>query len=133
MYDTSETPDRLAALDPPRTYPTVQKRDQRDAAMRTLGIPVTLDNQAQFDVLMDVMDLYVAREGIHGGAWKRLGALNNLARLATKVERLLNQFWYKQAERNGDEDVPDMDDAYDAISYAVFVIRQAGNSEWTRG
>jgi hypothetical protein len=89
-------------------------KDQLVAALEALEIEPTEEmlNQAQ----------------MYGQAWKRLGALNNLTRMATKVERLLEQFWHREDNRNG----ADLDDAVDLLNYDAFFMRQAIEGEWTK-
>lgn len=84
----------------------------------------------QFGVVMGSISVFDQKDRIYGSAWKRLGALNNLTRMATKVERLLEQFWHNSSDVPA---VPDLDDAYDLINYSAFFIRQASSGEWTRG
>lgn len=94
----------------------------------------TLNETASLDhnyVLGQALAIYNERSQMYGDAWRRYGALNNLIRAATKLERLVAMFWH------GSEGPPleelSVDDAYDAINYLVFFIIQAKKGEWRRG
>lgn len=94
------------------------------------GIEDTDDVRRQLLVMIEALRIYSEREEKYAGAWKEYGALNNLVRLSTKVKRLTNRYWKHHVEADPD---PDLDDAYDAINYAVFFIRQAKEGQWTHG
>lgn len=90
------------------------------------GIPPTPENLLHAAVLIGALRIFSEREAKYAGAWKEFGALNNIVRLATKAKRLANHYWRSNPQ---DLDV-DLDDAYDCINYAVFVIRQGQSGEW---
>jgi hypothetical protein len=111
-------------------------------ALTSLGDDSNNDNIEQMAVLLEVFKLYVQRSEQHGQTWKELGALNNLARLVTKTNRLKHQFWDKhevlraefpEAVEVEGSPTEDLDDALDAINYLVFFIRQARLGQWTSG
>jgi hypothetical protein len=88
-------------------------------------IDVTEETWNHFETLMEVLKLYSDRTVLYGQVWKNYGALNNLVRGATKVDRLMATWWHETTM-----DIPPMhkdslDDAYDAINFLVFFIRCA--------
>jgi hypothetical protein len=99
-------------------------------ALTYLGFEGTDDELEHFTFLVMCMELYRKKDRKYGSAWKRLGMLNNVARLFTKVERVVAIFW---DDREGPPyEERDVDDLYDAINYAVFCLRQFVKGEWTR-
>lgn len=104
--------------------------DQLIGALFALGFTEPDDEDMQhLEVLLDAFVQFHNKNRTYGGAWRKLGALNNLLRMATKVNRLLEMYWHNEYNRKD----PDLDDAYDTINYAVFFMRQAKIKEWTRG
>jgi hypothetical protein len=95
------------------------------AIHRYYGIEPTSESEAILHTLLHSFSIYGQRSQQYGSAWRRFGALNNLVRAAAKVERLLEQFWYR-----GINEGHDFDDAYDAINYLVFFLMQAGTGQW---
>jgi len=80
-------------------------------------------------VLLRAFGIHIERGNAYGDVWKNYGALANLLSAARKIDRLMNVWW-----REDTTDVPMLhkdllDDAYDAINYLTFFIRnaQAGN------
>jgi hypothetical protein len=102
-------------------------------ALELVGVTPTDQAIEQFRVLVRCMELYEERDQKYGSAWKRLGALNNLTRMSTKIERLLAMYWHKRPPRMVNPDASwDLDDAFDLINYSAFFIRQAQTNEWTQ-
>lgn len=99
-------------------------------ALVALGLKVTDESVLQMSVLAESLQIYQDRDTKYGSAWKRLGALNNLTRMSTKVERLLEMYWHQRDYVESDS--LDLDDAYDLINYCAFFIRQAKLGKWTR-
>ena len=88
------------------------------------GLDLTEENFEHFQVMMDVLKLYDERTIVYGQVWKNYGALNNLVRAATKIDRLMATWWHETM------DIPPMhkdslDDAYDAINFLLFFMRCA--------
>ena len=78
------------------------------------------------EVLAKAFGLHLQRTEAYGEVWKQYGALSNLLSAARKIDRLMNVWW-----RN-DGSIPALhkdvlDDAYDAINYITFFIRNAQN------
>jgi hypothetical protein len=95
-------------------------------------IPITDSTIEQLKIFIDCLRLHAERDKLYGAAWKKHGALANLLRMSTKLERLLNMFWIA----NGRNDLPvsaDLDDAFDLINYTAFFLRQAKKGLWTSG
>lgn len=103
--------------------------DDIEEALRALSITVNDESVFQMHVMAQALRTHESRSGSYKTAWKRLGALNNLARMSTKCERLLERHWYGNPPKDLDID---LDDAFDLINYCVFFIRQAELGEWTR-
>jgi len=82
-----------------------------------------------FRVLLQALHKFSERETSYAGAWKDLGAKNNLARAYTKALRLINTFW-KRDDHPAAPNMEQLDDAIDLINYAVFFVRQARVGEW---
>lgn len=112
-----------------------QSRDNHDRvreALEALGFAdPTPDMVAQFMIFANAFYIYFSKNGQYGGAWRRLGALNNLTRMSTKVERLLEMFWHQERFRTPAG--MDLDDVFDLINYSAFFVRQAMQGQWTRG
>lgn len=94
-------------------------------------IEVTNSNLAHFNILMECLKVHDGRTKAYGTVWKRYGALSNLLSAARKVDRLMESWW-----RRGDGHAPalhkdNLDDAYDAINYLVFMIRNARSGNLT--
>jgi len=105
--------------------------DNAGMLLEAMGITNTPENREQCAVLLEALALYDQRSQKNGQAWRRYGALNNVLRLGIKAERLVQQLWMRKHPQDGDR-TKDVDDALDAINYAVFVIRQARLGEWSK-
>lgn len=104
-------------------------------AEHVLGGRPNMDTVEQFMTMMECVVIHHERSRKYGQAWRKYGALNNLLRLASKVERLIEQFWRSRFSDGApaiDLHNPDLDDAYDAVNYAVFMIRQGKAGQWTK-
>jgi hypothetical protein len=71
-------------------------------------------------------EIYQERSAKYGEVWKQYGAINNLVRAATKVDRLMEQWWFDPPPHDYD-----LDDAYDAINYLIFFIRNVKEINFT--
>ena len=109
---------------------TSVEKDQLEAALVALDIEPTEEVMRQFLMFVVAIKVFEKKDKAYGSAWRKLGALNNLTRMATKVERLLEMFWHKQTWMTED---PDLDDAIDLLNYGGFFMQQAVDGEWTRG
>lgn len=89
---------------------------------------VTKEDIDQLGVFVEAFNIYREREAKYGGAWKRYGALNNLVRLGTKAERLVQEWW--RNEGGPPYEQRSLDDAFDLINYAAFFVRQAMQGQW---
>jgi hypothetical protein len=90
------------------------------------GDDIPEDAKDHFDVFIDAERIYEERSLMYGEVWKQYGALNNLVRAATKIDRLM-AVWYHEG---GTDSVvalhkDSLDDAYDALNYINFFIRCA--------
>jgi hypothetical protein len=112
---------------------------EKDIAMRQcveelfnlLDIEHNQEMEEQFTVLMACMKLYADRDKEYGSVWKQYGALSNLSRGATKVDRLMEMWWHKGFNDTSLFHKNRLDDAYDLINYIVFFIRCARNGDLT--
>lgn len=84
---------------------------------------MTEDNEDQFHVFREALSVYEQRSAIYGDVWQRYGALNNLVRAATKIDRLM-AIWY-HTDHKPTASTGTLDDAIDALNYLVFFIRLA--------
>lgn len=109
--------------------------DQSDTPLAKVfeanGIAWTQSNLQHFAVLIECLRLHDSRTASYGKVWRRYGALSNLLSAARKVDRLMESWW-----RRGDGAVPtihkdNLDDAYDAINYLVFMVRNARDANLT--
>ncbi len=82
-----------------------------------------------YRALMKSYEIYLQRNAKYSDVWKNYGALNNLVRGATKVDRLMEVWWHGDGTLHKDA----LDDAYDAINFLAFFIAQATNGELTAG
>lgn len=100
-----------------------------------LDFPITDDNAEHLGVLLEAMDLYVERSEAYGQVWKQYGALNNLVRLATKVDRLMKVWWHNVTSSKAGHPSAihksNLDDALDAINYDIFFVRAARLGNFT--
>ena len=96
--------------------------------LESIGIEASDDNCEQLLVFTQALTIYNQRTGQYRQAWRKYGALNNLIRAATKLERLVQLFWH------GSEGPPleqlSTDDAHDALNYLAFFLRQAQQGQW---
>lgn len=93
--------------------------DDVDQALEYLG---------QMNVLMHCARIYDQRSAAYGQVWRQHGALSNLLSAARKIDRLM-EVWYHSPDGAKALHKDALDDAYDAINYLAFFIRnaQAGN------
>lgn len=106
-----------------------------DVIIDALDLPASVDSADQVTTMLRALEIYGKKDRLYGSAWKRLGALNNLTRMSTKVERLLEMYWHQDNHRLSAESsvVVDLDDAYDLLNYSCFFVAQASKGQWTRG
>lgn len=105
-------------------------RESLEEVLEGFGIEATPDVEEQFIILLTALKIYSDRGKIYGDTWTTYGALNNLLRAATKVDRSMEIWWHDQSENNNPLMHKDnLDDAIDAVNYLVFFIRcvRAGN------
>lgn len=94
-----------------------------------LSLDNTQENRDQFEALMEPMVIFAERGKVYGDNWKFYGALNNLVRAATKVDRTMAIWWHDYADKYLASDSARelhkdaLDDAFDAINYLTFFIR----------
>lgn len=93
-----------------------------EVALERLGINPTPEVLEQLEVFLKALAIYDERSAPYGDVWKQYGALNNLVRGATKVDRLMEVWWHnpdggKALGKDG------LDDAYDALNYMAFFAR----------
>lgn len=97
-----------------------------------LGVEMSSDTAFHFHEMLKIFKLYCDRNASYKGVWQQYGALNNLVRAATKVDRLMAVWWTNEEEvleRNGKPKPllhkDGLDDAADAINYLLFFMRCA--------
>lgn len=85
--------------------------------------------QEQMVVFYECLRLFEERNTRYKDLWKADGWRGSLFSLKHKVKRLWQQFWIDNAKDKGTKEKPELDDAYDAINYIAFFIRnvQANN------
>lgn len=91
-------------------------RDRAANALSALELDITEDNIDQMVVMVEAMQIYQEREQARGGLWKDAGALDSAHHLGSKGRRVLFA-----AQR--DNFSAAVDDAIDAVNYAVFYVR----------
>ncbi len=80
------------------------------------------DVKQQAVVMFQALDIFVEREQVRGGLWKKMGTHDSAYQLKSKTMRLMAML------SSGLEKKPELtdeavDDALDAVNYAVFFIR----------
>lgn len=112
----------------------ITQEEKEAGALFSLGYPdPSPELKRQFHIFVEALGIYDEKDTLYGQAWKRLGALNNLSRMATKMERLLEMYWHKEIHRGARRGGKlDLDDAFDLLNYTAFFVRQADKGEWTR-
>lgn len=113
-----------------RPFPMDSLRDVLDY----YGVSLDGETGAIFGVLMDVVKKFNERNRVYGGVWRQYGALNNLIRAATKVDRLVALWWHGSEElvgRRVDVHKDFDDDAIDGIAYLAFATILARAGDWT--
>lgn len=92
------------------------------------GIEESDENIEQLAVFLTALKLFDDRNRTYNNIWETYGALSNLLRAATKVDREMEIWWHSAApDCLGHKEA--LDDAFDALNYIVFFIRcvRAGN------
>lgn len=112
-------------------YPPKESDNVR-LILELLGVAYTEDNYAVMSMFVRAYQIYIERQAKYHDAWKRYGALNNLIRSASKLQRVQEVYWYPDEVPLDDMDL-DLDDAFDALNYLAFFITQAERGEWKRG
>jgi hypothetical protein len=85
--------------------------------------------RAQFEVLMEALEVYAKRNPKYDDNWRRFGWRGCLFRLRERVERLWDYLWdhptqgVPHGEDSSTPDSPDVDDAIDLINFAAFLVR----------
>lgn len=92
------------------------------------GIEENEENIDQLAVFLTALKLFDDRNRTYRNIWETYGALSNLLRAATKVDREM-EIWWHQGLENPLLHKEALDDAFDAINYLVFFIRcvRSGN------
>jgi len=73
---------------------------------------------------VEAVSIFKQRQASYGDAWKQYGAVANLLKAATKMDRLMEIWWFNpDGAKALKKDA--LDDAYDLLNYAVFFIRLA--------
>jgi hypothetical protein len=85
-------------------------------ALSSFGLEDTEDNREQLRVMVEAMTIYEEREAVRGGLWKGAGAVDSAHHLQSKGLRVKYAI---------DHTAPGagVDDALDAVNYAVFYVR----------
>jgi hypothetical protein len=90
-------------------------------------VPETDAEHEQLNVLLEAMDIYSERNERYKDNWQRMGWRGPLIRLRERTERLWDYLWdYKTSRHPAGQpavDAPDLDDAFDLINFAAFLIR----------
>jgi len=98
--------------------------------LEAFGIEPNEEVQEQLMVFLTALRLFDERNRVYRNVWETYGALSNLLRSATKVDRAMEIWWHDQGD-NGNPLLhkDNLDDAFDALNYLVFFIRcvRAGN------
>lgn len=104
-----------------------ERRSERDRYMRDRlerkDIPIDAGPHSR--VLDKALEIYEQRSRVYGDTnWRREGRRGSLFNLRRKVERAWDNLWNRRSD-DFDTDTLDreLDDLYDVINYAAFVIR----------
>lgn len=105
--------------------------------LEACDIEYNQETEEQLTVFLTALKLYDTRNRTYRNIWETYGALSNLLRAATKVDREMEIWWHSTG--NGVAGNPllhkeALDDAFDAINYLTFFIRcvRAGNITGSR-
>lgn len=85
-------------------------------ALYWLDIEATEDNLDHLRVMAESMNIYQEREAARGGLWKAAGASDSAHHLKSKGARVKHAVDHAMPEAG-------LDDAHDAVNYAVFYVR----------
>lgn len=90
------------------------------------------DRMKQSDVFLKALEIHVGRSEAYGEVWRNYGALSNLLSAARKVDRLMELWWHAGVFPEMPAIHKDaLDDAFDAINYLAFFIRNATEGNLT--
>ena len=107
-----------------------QQREPLEELLELCEIDYNEETVEQVTVFLTALKLFDERNRTYRNIWETYGALSNLLRSATKVDRAMEIWWHDGAE-NGNPLLhkDNLDDAFDALNYLVFFIRcvRAGN------
>lgn len=94
------------------------------------GIEQNDENIEQLAVFLTALKLFDERNRTYRNIWETYGALSNLLRAATKVDREMEIWWHSSSlDCLGHKEA--LDDAFDALNYIVFFIRCVRNGNIT--
>lgn len=95
------------------------------ALFEAIGVEDTEENLDQLAVLLAALKLFDERNRTYRNIWETYGALSNLLRAATKVDREMEIWWHSSGGPSGNPLLHKeaLDDAFDALNYLVFFIR----------
>lgn len=100
------------------------------ALLEACGIEENEETTEQLAVFLAALKLFEDRNKTYRNIWETYGALSNLLRSATKIDRAMEIWWHDQSD-NGNPLLhkDNLDDAFDALNYLVFFIRcvRSGN------
>lgn len=86
----------------------------------------------QNEVFEQCLQIHEGRSEAYGEVWRNYGAVSNLLSAARKVDRLMETWWDGMINGTAPSIHKDaLDDAYDAINYLAFFIRNAQNGNFT--
>jgi hypothetical protein len=86
----------------------------------------------QSEVFEKCLEINEDRSAAYGDVWRNYGAVSNLLSAARKVDRLMETWWDGLINGTAPGIHKDaLDDAYDAINYLAFFIRNATDGNFT--
>ena len=101
------------------------------ALLESHGVAPTEDNAMHLIVFLEALKLYDERTASYGQIWRQYGALSNLLNAARKVDRSMETWWHNDGGAIPILHKSNLDDAFDALNYLAFFIRNAREGNLT--
>jgi hypothetical protein len=106
----------------------ISRRESMEELLEACGIEQNEETEQQLLVFLTALKLFDNRNRTYRNIWETYGALSNLLRAATKVDREM-EIWWHSPELDCLQHKEALDDAFDALNYLAFFIRcvRSGN------
>lgn len=95
-------------------------RDEIPDILAMLCVPITDDNVAQFEGYLGAFEQFLEKDPKYNSVWKEAEIVENIGLSAHKCRRM-----HALAMSDTGDGADVAEEAYDAVNYAVFAMRQA--------